>query len=138
MSAESPTLFTTWWRRAGPLSGYIRKHEGLVYTALAKGTELRKLRRYHEQRLTYLQAERFVHLFVTLAFGIFFIVGFVGYLRTPGILYTILLGLMLVLLVPYIFHYFLLENAVQRWYDLSEEIDRRLGRVPGVDAQPPR
>ncbi len=138
MSAETTTLFTTWWRRAGPLSGYIRKHEGLVFAALAQGTDLRKLRRYHEQRLTYLQAERFVHLFVTLAFGVFFLVGFVGYLRSPSLLYTVLLGLMLVLLVPYIFHYFLLENAVQRWYDLSEEMDRRLGRIPTVSASPPR
>ena len=132
MASEVPTLFTTWWRRAGPLSGYIRKHEGLVFSALKQGSELRKLRAYHERRLSYLQAERFVHLFVTLAFGVFFLLAFLGFLRQPSFWFVALLGLMLVLLVPYIFHYFLLENAVQRWYDLSEEIDRRIGRIPNV------
>jgi hypothetical protein len=135
MTPDAPSVFTTWWRRAGPLSGYIRKHEGLVFAALKQGTELRKLRAYHERRLTYLQAERFVHLFVTLAFGVFFLAAFVGYLIQPSLLFVALLALMLILLVPYIFHYFLLENAVQRWYDVSEEIDRRLGKIPGVAAQ---
>jgi len=133
MPNPTPSLFTTWWRRAGPLSQYIRKHEGLVFATLQRGTELRKLRAYHERRLSYLQAERFVHLFVTLAFGLFFMIGFIGYLSHASLVYTALLVLMLVLLVPYIFHYFLLENAVQRWYDLSEEIDRRTGRIPGED-----
>ncbi len=123
-------LFTTWWRRAGPLAGFIRKHEALVFATLAKGSDLDKLRAYHQTRLSYLQAERFVHLLVTLAFGVFLLATFVASLRQPSLLLLALLGMELVLLVPYVFHYFLLENAVQRWYDLSEEMDRRLGRIP--------
>lgn len=133
-TSRTPSRFTTWWRRAGPLSGYIRAHEGRVFAALEAGAEIEKLRAYHEQRLGYLQAERFIHLLVTLAFGVFLLAGLVGYLLQPSLLFLALLALLLVLLVPYLFHYFLLENAVQRWYDLSDEMDRRLGRIPGVPA----
>ena len=37
--------------------------------------------------------------------------------------------LLLELTVPYIVHYFRLENGVQRWYHLQNRIDAELGRV---------
>ena len=39
--------------------------------------------------------------------------------------------LLLVLLCAYLVHYFRLENGVQRWYHLANQLDERLGR-PGA------
>ena len=47
----------------------------------------------------------------------------------PQILVGVLLLLLLALLVPYVAHYYKLENGLQRWYHLANEIESRAGNV---------
>lgn len=81
-----------------------------------------QIRKEHLIQLKFFMHERLVHLLVTLtfallAFGTFFML----YLSfKPELL--ILLFAVLVLLVPYIMHYFLLENGVQKMYRQYDEL----------------
>jgi len=112
------------------MKNFIREHESMIEEALKRTEELRKLRAHHERQIQYLQAERFAHLFVMLAVAFFTVGSFVALTVRPSLLTTALLGLFLLLIVPYLLHYFRLENAVQRWYRLARQMDRKLDRLP--------
>lgn len=68
------------------------------------------------QRIALYSHERLVHLLVTLAFAVLFMLSLMMYLTSGGVGLLILCLLFLVLLVPYIKHYYFLENSVQRLY----------------------
>ncbi len=68
------------------------------------------------RRIELYQHERLVHLLVMLAFGVFFMLSLFMYLVVQGIGLLVLSALFLILLVPYIKHYYFLENAVQTLY----------------------
>ena len=108
---------------------YLKQHEEKIALALlagVKGFDWQKLKEYHLTRIMFMQHERMIHLMVTLAFAImlFMTLGIMfAYPRVEILLMLILLG---ALLVPYIFYYYSLENGVQRWYKLADEIDLKL------------
>lgn len=107
------------------MEDYLKKHEQFIIETLDKGEDLdwEWLKNYHKTQIQYLQHERLIHLMVTLAFALFFIVTilFAVSFEKPVILLVSLL--VLALLAPYIAHYFKLENGVQRWYGLYNRID---------------
>jgi len=76
--------------------------------------------------LPYMQHERLIHLIVTCLFAIvaFIVLGILLYTLQWSL--AILLLLIVVLLIPYIFHYFHLENGVQRLYDLIDDLNERM------------
>ena len=67
-------------------------------------------------QIQFFQHERLVHLIVTVTFAIltFGAVACSLFMPGPGVL--LLTVLLLVLLVPYIRHYYILENGVQKLY----------------------
>lgn len=83
-----------------------------------------KIREEHKIQLTYFMHERSIHLFVTLTFALLafatFILMYVSF--SPELL--LLFFAVMVLLVPYIMHYFLLENGVQKMYRQYDELTR--------------
>ena len=78
----------------------------------------------HEKKLSWLMHERLVHLIVTLITVILVLFAMSLILFLPDTLpFSLPLFLiLLVLLFFYIRHYFFLENTVQNWYLLYEEI----------------
>lgn len=93
----------------------------LAYLFECQKKELRKkekarLRKDLLIQIEFFQHERLVHLIVTVMFAVLlFICIFSGILCTNGYYFLILL-LLLVLLIPYIRHYYILENGVQKLY----------------------
>jgi len=67
--------------------------------------------------ILFFQHERLVHLIVTFFVGIAMVLFFVGFLITQNILVFLIFILLLCLFIPYIFHYYYLENNVQKLYD---------------------
>ena len=65
-------------------------------------------------RICFYQHERLIHLIVTMSFGVFFLLSLL--LITVNHSFILLSALFLVLLVPYIAHYYFLENSVQKLY----------------------
>ncbi|MBN2360851.1 MAG: hypothetical protein JXR83_15455 [Deltaproteobacteria bacterium] len=113
---------------------FILQHEQRIEQVLRSNGGSEALRAYHERQIGYLQAERFAHLLVTLAFAVFTLAAFGVCLLQPGIATGALLLLLLALLVPYVFHYYLLENSVQRWYGIARQLEQL---ELGVDRRSP-
>jgi hypothetical protein len=114
------------------MEAYLKRHEAFVRGQLASngdGTDWAGLARFHRAQIEYVQHERLVHLLVTLFFGLCTLLTLLFLVLHPQVPMGVLLLLLLVLLVPYLAHYYRLENGVQRWYHLANEIEARAGNV---------
>ncbi len=67
-------------------------------------------------QIQFFQHERLVHLIVTVTFAMLTIVSVLGCVLAPQPPLFVLAVLLLVLLIPYIRHYYILENGVQKLY----------------------
>lgn len=74
-------------------------------------------------RISFYQHERLIHLLVTLAFAVFFLLALFMFLAVGGAGLLILTVLFLILLIPYINHYYFLENSVQKIYLMYYKIE---------------
>lgn len=70
----------------------------------------------HLTQISFFQHERVVHLIVTITFALLEIISISLFLITEQIPVLVLCGAVMILLVPYVFHYYLLENEVQKMY----------------------
>jgi hypothetical protein len=106
---------------------YCKEHEGYIQKQLDSAKDLEMLLELHNRKIEWLQHERLVHLLVTMLTDLLFLflIGLTLFLK-GGLLVLILLGIVMVLLAAYVFHYFRLENTVQHWYRISDEIYKRL------------
>ena len=72
----------------------------------------------------FFQHERLVHELVMILFALLTVGGFLFFFAMPEYLVLALDILFLGLLIPYIRHYYGLENGVQRLYDLYSRLER--------------
>ena len=104
---------------------YMKRHERHVREMLEKNlgpAAFRDLLEAHDRQLQWMQHERLAHL-VTLLFVCLFALLSLGYaLAYPAVPCFILSGLLIILSAAYVIHYYRLENGVQKWYRLSDEI----------------
>lgn len=75
--------------------------------------------------ISFFQHERLVHLIVTFMTGIISILFFLGFLIIENILLLILFIISMLLFIPYILHYYTLENGTQKLYDLYFKIKEK-------------
>lgn len=68
-------------------------------------------------QIGFFQHERLIHLIVTVTFALLTLISFLGCFAWPGISFFLLTGLFIILLIPYIKHYYILENGVQKLYE---------------------
>jgi hypothetical protein len=80
----------------------------------------------HREIIGFMQHERLIHLMVTLTFGILFVISMMFSLVYQFPVLIVMDFLLLVLLVPYIFHYFKLENGVQKLYWIDKLIREKI------------
>jgi hypothetical protein len=106
---------------------YIKNHEEYIYNELENNCDIEKLYKYNKIKLKWFQHERFVHLMVTL-----FTVGLFVYLitninigKSPIIIYVVII-INFVVSIAYIVHYFKLENSIQHFYKVSDEIKSKI------------
>ena len=67
-------------------------------------------------QIGFFQHERFIHLIVTITFALLTVISLYGGFLTDTPSVYLLTLLLVVLLVPYIRHYYILENGVQKMY----------------------
>lgn len=84
----------------------------------------------HLIQVGFFQHERLIHLLVTLAFAAFTLLSVFAVFLTGEAVLAALVLLFLVLLVPYVLHYYLLENEVQRMYRQYDELLRHTSSAP--------
>lgn len=73
-------------------------------------------------QIQFFQHERLVHLIVTVTFAILTIISVLGCVLAPQPALLALVAMLLVLLVPYIRHYYILENGVQKLYTCYDRL----------------
>ncbi|MBR4776618.1 MAG: hypothetical protein IK007_03285 [Lachnospiraceae bacterium] len=78
--------------------------------------DIMALKAEHTTQIAFFQHERLIHLIVTVLFAILEFMAFLFVLIMPNIGTILLTFAVLILLVPYIRHYYLLENEVQKMY----------------------
>lgn len=76
----------------------------------------------HLQQISFFQHERLIHLIVTVTFAIMTLMSICVFLITEFLPLIPLIVLFFVLLIPYISHYYLLENEVQKMYKQYDKI----------------
>lgn len=84
----------------------------------------------HLTQVGFFMHERLIHLIVLVLFAVLTVATCITFVVTDNISLLILALAFMVLLVPYILHYHLLENSVQYMY---EQYDRMLEKA-GIDA----
>lgn len=73
-------------------------------------------------QIGFFQHERLVHLIVTVTFALLTMLAILGAMLEPHPALFILILLLVVLLIPYIRHYYILENGVQKLYEYYDKL----------------
>ena len=103
---------------------YCREHEAMIAAAPASTEALER----HMEMLRRLQHERLIHLIVlalTCIAELFAVDLALLHSETVPLSAVAVLGLA-ILLGFYFYHYFFLENTVQRWYRIADVLHRRV------------
>ncbi len=82
----------------------------------------------HLVQIGFFQHERLIHLLVTLAFALMELACALATLCTQSLVCVVLMLMFLVLLVPYLVHYYHLENGTQRLYAQYDQLLVRRAR----------
>lgn len=98
----------------------------------APDTNWEELLSEHLVQIVFFQHERLVHLMVTLAFALFAIMTIFLTMFSPSPGLFALTILFLVLLIPYIQHYYLLENETQKMYVQYDKMLEHIRDKKGV------
>lgn len=90
-----------------------------------------KLLEEHLTQVAFFQHERLIHLIVTVLFAILEVLCILGTvilaaMDNGNIALAIMTILLLVLLIPYIRHYYILENEVQKMYGQYDEMLKKI------------
>lgn len=113
---------------------YIKEYLAEVerYVSDMKGKSVSELTEFlseFEKKISFFQHERLIHLLVTLTFALLQIFTVYAVLSLPypsSLTFVILTVIILGLLTGYIFHYYLLENSVQKMYHLRDRIVKEI------------
>lgn len=75
-------------------------------------------------QIRFFQHERLIHLIVTAVFGLLTMLALIGIFlaEESTIPMVVLLVFFLILLIPYIRHYYILENGVQKLYEYYDRL----------------
>lgn len=106
------------------LKAYISR----LYDLIENGEKIEDMELFKQElfrEIEFWQHERLIHLIVTFLFAIVTVAVLLVLVFYASIPLLILFVMLLVLLIPYVRHYYILENGVQKLYVLYEEILRR-------------
>lgn len=99
---------------------YRRKIDGILHEG--GGCDWAALKTEHLIQIAFFQHERLIHLLVTGLFALMEIISVALVLVAFSPVVLILATAVLLLLIPYVWHYRLLENEVQKLYGQYDKI----------------
>lgn len=101
---------------------YFSEYIASVIAALDdESTDFAVLKKEMLTKISFMQHERLIHFLVTMLFALLMFICLIGFFVSDNIGILAAAVLMLVLLVPYIAHYYFLENGVQKLYALYDK-----------------
>lgn len=90
-----------------------------------EGIDYEEEQKKHLIQIHFFMHERLVHEIVMALFALVTVLVFIAMVLAPQLAFAALLIALLILLIPYIMHYFILENSVQYMYEQYDEMERR-------------
>ena len=114
---------------ASDFVGYRKRIDALLAQP-PEGTDWEAVLREHLTQVSFFQHERLIHLIVTVTFAILTVAALAIYCIACYMPMLLLIILLLVLLVPYIGHYYTLENEVQKMYVQYDTILYKMHQNP--------
>ncbi len=110
---------------------YFSEYIAFVVSALENNSaDLAELRSEMLVKIGFMQHERLVHLLVTILFALLMFMSLIAFFVSENAGMLAAAALMLALLIPYISHYYFLENGVQKLYALY---DKRTEKSPAAE-----
>ncbi len=103
------------------LKDYLKKMEHMEMENMTE-EEKEKVMKDLLIQIGFFQHERLIHLIVTVIFALLTMLSILGAAFLQQISMFLLTILFLVLLAPYIMHYYLLENGVQKLYTYYDKL----------------
>ena len=100
---------------------YLKYLGGIRISELPE-EELKFLKGELLTQISFFSHERLIHLLVTLFFALFTVISMAAFVITAVFSLGILSILFLILLIPYVRHYYILENSVQKMYGFYDKI----------------
>ncbi len=98
--------------------------------------DLHRMKRECLQQIAFFQHERLIHLIVTVTFAIMTLLSMLSFFLSSSPLFILLTGLFVVLLIPYVRHYYVLENGVQTIYAYYDRMaEAELGHLQIVPSE---
>ncbi len=102
---------------------YFNKFIAYIITMLeSEDSDFNKLGEEILRKISFMQHERLIHLIVLSLFAILFFICLTAFFISSNNGMLAASVLMLALLIPYIKHYYFLENNVQKLYSLYDEV----------------
>lgn len=89
-------------------------------------TDWAQIMKTHLNQVAFFQHERLIHLIVTALVAILMVICFSIAMLGEKLIMFVLVFALLVLLIPYLGHYYLLENEVQKMYGQYDKIEELL------------
>lgn len=89
------------------------------------GIDYEREQKKHLIQIQFFMHERLVHEIVMALFAIVTVMVFIVTVLSQELIFALLLIVLLVLLIPYVMHYYVLENGVQYMYEQYDEMERR-------------
>ena len=78
--------------------------------------EISRIKKEHLVQISFFQHERLIHLIVTVTFALLEMLAILLTVVSGELFPILLSGALLILLIPYVRHYYILENEVQKMY----------------------
>ena len=114
------------------MRAYMTERDKYIRGVLSENspsTDWKAFSAYFGRLIKYMEHERLIHLLVTLSFAFFFLASIFIMRFFGGAFPFIFFIIITAMLTAYVRHYFFMENTVQGWYRLADEIDRRAGET---------
>lgn len=82
----------------------------------------------HLVQIGFFAHERLIHLIVTVTFAILTVMAFLYTISNFSLAMIALIFALMCLMIPYIKHYYLLENSVQQMYEQYDRMQEKIGK----------
>ncbi len=105
---------------------YFSEYIALITAALDNSdTDFAVLKAEMLVKIGFMQHERLVHLLVTILFALLMFMSLIAFFVSENVGMLAAAVLMLALLIPYVAHYYFLENGVQKLYFLYDKVKEK-------------
>lgn len=109
------------------LKRYLEYYKRLAEAREDETKDWEEIRREMLVQIQFFQHERLIHLIVTVLFALLAVISILASLMIPQWVVLALCLMFFVLLVPYIRHYYILENGVQQMYEYYDMLRDKTG-----------